>query len=169
MSKTAAAVKAAPIDERTSADAPAAVQPLPRDRWRARESGVMWNEHEVNPFAGVAFEALLAPEFWANIAAKMRPGDTIIAMPDDGAWRGAFLVWQVGHNFAQVTQLWRQERPEFGPAPGATAEEFEVGFAGPTLKYRVVRKKDQRELKSGFETPDAANRWIADYRKAMRA
>src|SRR5690349_11175288 len=135
MSKAAAAANAA--DDKLPRFAP-----LLRHRWRARESGVLWNEHEIVPEAGTPLERVLERDYWANIAAKMRAGDTLIVMPDDAAWRAELLVWDVGHNYALVSPLWHAKRPEFEKTPGGSEDDFEVAFAGPIKKWRVIRKSD---------------------------
>jgi hypothetical protein len=164
MTKAAAAVAADP----KLGDLPR-FAPLLRHRWRARESGVLWNEHEIVPEAGTPFERVLEADYWANIAAKMRAGDTLIVMPDDGAWRAELLVWDVGHNYAQVSQVWKAERPQFAAAPGLSEDDFEVSFAGPIKKWRVIRKSDRAELKDGLPTRPSAEGWRDDHRKALRS
>lgn len=166
MSKTTAAAAA------TADAAPTPVKrfgAVLRDAWRARESGVLWNEHEVVAAAGTPVERVLEADYWANIASYFKPGDNIIIMPEDGAWRAELLVWGVGPSWAQVAvKKPFAKRPDFGAAPGAAADAFEVEFAGPIKKHRVIRKTDRAELKTGFDSPEAARRWIDDYRKALK-
>lgn len=138
---------------------------LLRDRWCARESGVRFNEHEVVPEAGTPFEHLLRQEYWANIAAKLRPGDNIIAFAEDGAWRAELIVWQVGQAWARVSGE-AVARPDFGAAPKAAEELFEISYT-PHKKHRVIRIADRIELKSGFDTPEEARRWLLDYQRAL--
>lgn len=144
--------------------------PLLRDRWRARESGVLWNEHEVACEAGTPIEHLSRPQFWANIAQRLKPGDNIIAMPDCMSWRAELTVWDVGQGWAFVAPRGAlASRPDFSDLPGLASEEFEVSYAGPIKKHRVVRKSDKVEVKSGLATPEEARRWVADHVKALKS
>src|SRR5438128_1831922 len=84
--------------------------PLLASSWKARESGIYFNTHEVVPDIGTPFEHLGRAEYWSNVSQKFRPGDTILAYPRDGAWYVELIVWDAGQNWAHVTAKFEPQR-----------------------------------------------------------
>lgn len=151
--------------ESPAAEAVKKVAPLLSSEIWARESGVKFNTWEVCPLAGTPPEALLTPEFWGNVSAKMKLGDTILALPRDGAWYGEFLVWDAGQNWAHVSGKGHAVRPEFGPVPGVNSD-FIIG--NDPVDGVVVRRKDGTKVRGNFTNHEDARRWIMDHQRALR-
>ena len=117
------------------------------------------------PPKGTPFENLLRPDFWANVSQRMRPGDTIIAFPRDGAWYGQLIVWDAGQNWANVTGAC-QERPDFAAAAGVDSE-FEI-TRDPIDGVCVFSKKTGAKVKGNFPNPEDARQWILGHQRALR-
>lgn len=144
----------------------APISALLSSQWKARESGVYFNMHEVVPDAGTPIENLERPEFWGNVSQKFRPGDTIIAFPRDGAWYAELLVWDAGQNWANVSFKGKAERPEFASAPGLLAD-FEVR-RDPIEGYQAIRKSTGAKLKGGFSNAEEARRWFLEHQRVLK-
>lgn len=176
MTKSAAAKKAV----ETEAPAPAAPQPvaaaeekqkpivaLLASEFRPRESGVYFNTHEAVPAAGTPLEDILRPEFWANVAQKLRLGDTILALPRDGKFYAELLVWDAGQNWAQVAFKGEPMlRPKFTPLPGV-ASDFEIGH-DPIDGVVIRRRSTGAMVKGNFSSHEDARKWIIDNQAALR-
>lgn len=131
----------------------------------AREAGIKFNSWEAVPPAGTPFENVLKPEFWANVARRMKMGDKIIVMPRDGAWYGELLVWDAGQNWAHVSGP-AVERPAFDNAPGVD-DEFEI-VSDPIDGVCVKRRGTGQVLKKNCANAEDARVWIISQQKAMR-
>lgn len=142
------------------------VAPLTIDRWQLSEH--LFALHSITAPPGYAAEDLLRPEAWANIARNLRPGEIVQARSEEGTWFIELYVWEKGQNWALVSALRLATRPEAGPAK-EPADAFEIEWRGPVKKFRIIRKSDKAELKAGFETREAANVWLADYRRTVAA
>jgi hypothetical protein len=148
------------------ADALPPISALLANQWKARESGVFFNTHEVVPNAGTPFENLLRREFWGNVSQKMKPGDTIIAFPRDGQWYAELVVWDAGQNWAHVSPRFHMERPAFGNAPGVD-NDFEIG-RDPIDGVIVKRRSTGAVLKKNFPNHEDARRWILDQQRVLK-
>jgi hypothetical protein len=164
---------AAPAEPAAAAAAPQApakpssLSPLLSSSWKARESGVYLSTHEVIPEAGTPIEHLVRPDFWANVAQRFKMGDTIVAMPRDGAWYAEFVVWDAGQNWARVQAKFDpMTRPSLGPAPGVL-DDFDVR-RDPIEGYCAIRKSTGAKLKGGFPNAEAARQWFLDHQRALR-
>lgn len=177
MSKAnAAAVKAAPepTAAQTAADtvkqilteALPPVRALLMQEWKAREAGVWLNTHEVVPPKGTPMEDLERPEFWGNISQRLRPGDTILAYPRDGAWYAEYFVWDAGQNYAHVRMKGGGKRPDLAAAPGVV-NDFDI-TRDPIDGWTVVRVSTGVKLKSGFPNHEDARKWLIDHQRVMR-
>lgn len=164
MSKaTAAAVKPA------AEDVPKPASPivsLLANQWKARESGVYFNTHEIVANAGTPIEHLSRPEFWCNVAAKFRPGDTVFAYPRDGAWAAELIVWEAGQNFAHVSFKWAAAKPQFASAPGVD-NDFEI-FLDPLKGWAVRRRSNQAFVKGDFPNAEDARRWTIEHQRVLK-
>lgn len=170
---TAKKIETPPADEPKAAAAAAIEAPkevvaaplLPNRIW-ARESGIKFNTWEVVPQPGVGPEQLLKPEFWGNVSAKMRAGDTILVLAGDSSWYAEFLIWDAGQNWAHVAPKGKLERPELPPVPGVNGE-FEIGH-DPIDGVVVKRKADGSKVRGNFPNAEDARRWIMDHQRALR-
>jgi len=145
---------------------PGPISALLANEWKARESGVYFNTHEVVPPAGTPIENLLKREFWANVSQKFRRNDTIIACPRDGAWSAELVVWDAGQNWANVGFKWREMRPDF-EAVGAADHDFEV--FQDTLDGIIVRVKSTKQTVNGpFPNYEDAQRFIREHQRILK-
>src|SRR5690349_16586133 len=107
---TEAAVQAAPVQEKK--------YHLKEARFkRAENERTIWT---ATVEAGIPFEDVLKPEFWAHIASKMyNPphrtgwGDRIEVYPDDMTYYAELFVHDAGPNWAKVSVL---QKHDFGMA-----------------------------------------------------
>ncbi|MES2671619.1 MAG: hypothetical protein V4673_14545 [Pseudomonadota bacterium] len=140
-------------------------QPLVASRYDLSEN--IARRHAVSPEAGVPLGALLKPSFWSNVAHQLRDTDIIEVRAEDGTYYAELYVWSKGKAFANVSVINAIERPQ--TMLMKAVEGFDVEFrAGPT-KFRVVRVTDAKEIKSGFETADAATDWLIANRRQYEA
>lgn len=163
MTKTVTAAKKA--DEASDTVAPKPAPLLSSETW-ARD-GVKFGTHEAVPPAGTSLEALLDPSYWGNVAKRLKPGDTIIVFPRDGAYYAELLVWDAGQNWAQVEPKLKLARPPLASAPGVE-DQFEVR-RDPIDGYVVVRKDTGAKVKGGFGDAEDARKWILQHQRALRS
>lgn len=114
-------------------------------------------------------EDMQAVSFWANVAKVLRPGDEIKVVSEDLSWRAVFFVRAVGR-VEVITSMLSHET--FGDGAAALAVEdtpYETKWRGPARQFGVVKRNGGDVIKDGFQTRDAADRWIADHMKALAA
>ena len=156
------APKAAPAKV---AVAPAVAPPIVRSnkplilaRWS--EAQFKQARHAISPEPGTRYEEILDPAFFANIAPKVNSGDIIEVRPGDGSYYAELYVWNKGANWLQVSELKRIERPTAGLMPAANTA-FSIEFVEGPHKHRVLRNSDRGVIAHGFDSPEAANLWLA--------
>jgi hypothetical protein len=98
--------------------------------------------HHVTPEAGTAPEDLLVESYWANYAHRMRPGDEVVAQPDDGIWYAHYLVRAKERTSARLALL---GEVTYFDDPVEPATEFMdtnliVIWRGPTAKWCVEQR-----------------------------
>lgn len=143
------------------------VRVLLASEWKARESGVFFNTHEVVPPAGTPLEDLLRPEFFSNVSQKLKAGDTVLALPRDASWYAELIVWDAGRNWAQVSVRFAQARPMFEGVAGVD-DEFEIR-RDPIDGIMVVRRATGTKLKSNFANHSDAQSWIRDHQRVLKS
>jgi hypothetical protein len=130
----------------------------------------MVNEWYAKPEPDTPLEAVLEPKYWAHCSAKLAPENTIIVIPEGAPWRAELMVLDAGRGFAKVVVLSFVEieaHEVTGDQP--TADEYDVRWAGPHAKWRVIRKSDKRVMIEERPTKQDGYLWIASHRKAMAA
>lgn len=120
----------------------------------------------VTPENGHPFEALLAPEYWSHVAAKLRPYDMIEARAEDGSWFAWLLVQDAGPLHATVFPLQKWDIAPVEPS-AAGALSFEAKWYGPHAKWGVIRTSDNKKMVDGLGTRGAAEEWLMNYRKSL--
>lgn len=125
---------------------------------------------DVVPEANTPFEALIEPQYWAHVSAKMRPWDHIEVRSEDGSYFAELLVQDAGRLFAKVAVLRKHDLRaiDVGEAD-AVSTGHEIKHAGPYAKWRVIRLADKSMLKDKFETKGAAQSWLAEHLKGLAA
>ena len=122
---------------------------------------------------GVQPEALLAPEFWAHHAVKLRPMNEIRARSEDGTWIADLVVLDCSRTWAKVhllalhrlttkdvslTQSSEQEVQAF-------VDSHEVRF-NQGRKWHVVRKSDRAVIQDQITEKEAAQAWLATHARS---
>lgn len=115
-------------------------------------------EHYFSPYAVVlpaadTLEEALKPEYWAHVASKLRQGDTIRIMPEDGSYYAEALVRATGTGFAKVELL--RHIPFDETDADQVPDTIEVKWGGPHDKWRIIRRSDGHVLARGLDKADA--------------
>lgn len=118
----------------------------------------------VTPEHDTPFEEILKDGYWAHVSAKMKPGDRIEVMAEDGSYFAELIVQDAGRLYAKVATLRHVkldavEVTEGGMAAGG----LEVKWQGPQLKWCVLRGKDR--LKEGLDKGSAVQ-WMNSHKAA---
>lgn len=126
------------------------------------------------PEAGTPFDDLLKPEYWAHVAANLRPWDRIEVRAEDGSYYAELLVRDAGRLWAKVECLRKHDLgADTGQVPDVVADvTYSVQWRGPHSKHAVMRERGngaKEVLRDQFETREAAEAWKADHMKAMAA
>jgi hypothetical protein len=115
---------------------------------------------------GTPFEEILEPEYWAFHGNVLRAGDHIECEEQGGAYYAHLQVRQTGINAVHVREVYSKrfetdalEEPE---------AMFDVKWAGPAAKYRVIRTSDGKVIKEGIEDKSVAFREAKDAEAAAR-
>jgi hypothetical protein len=117
-------------------------------------------------------DALLDSKYWAHYSVnpnlQLQPGNFIYVMPEDGTYFMELLVRSTYRGGVNVKEL---RRVIFDKADEASGEvnEHEFRWSGPSLKWRVIRKLDKRELVNGLPNKEAAQEWLRNHLKAIAA
>jgi len=121
------------------------------------------NRWRVNVPMSVDRDDLLNENYWQHIATSLRPGDEIVAMPDNMAWKDVFHVCGAGRLYAHVVRI---QQFELTPLEQAVSlpSIYKVEFKGSHHKWAVVR--GDVPLKDGFETESLARRYAANHESA---
>ncbi len=130
--------------------------PLIVSRWS--EAQFIQARHSIKPEAGTAYEDLFDPSYFAHIALKLNVGDIIEVRPAEASYYAELYVWAKGQGWAKVSVLNKIERP----ADTVVAPKgFSIDFVEGASKHRVLRDSDRQVVAKGFDTPEAANAWLA--------
>ena len=96
----------------------------------------------------LAFEDVLKREFWSHVTGRLRTGDKIAVIREDGGFYGELIVFAVGINWAEVRVL-------VGPIAGSSihagsraADDFEIKDMGTIQHWVVIRKSDGAFVKN---------------------
>lgn len=124
------------------------------------------------PAHGVPAEAVFDPGFWVNAVQRndVKPGDRIEVLAQDGSYDLDLRALEIGPT--PNSPLWVRVRvlrswpdaalegmtaaPAARPSLSTSVEEMVVEFAGPSHKWRVVRKSDRAVLAHGFASKEDA-------------
>lgn len=143
---------------------------LAHNRFQLNKSGFVTNEWVADPESKTPFDAVLEPQYWAHVSAKMRPYDEVIVRAEDGSYYARLLVQDAGRLFAKVAVIEKYDLTavEVGGLD-AVPSGHEIKFAGPHAKWRVVRLSDRAPLKDKFETKGQAQQWLVEHLKGLAA
>lgn len=126
--------------------------------------------YQAVPEHGTTIEQMMAPDYWAHVAAKLKPTHRIEVMAEDNSFFAEFIVLDAGRTWAKVDLLRHKVlgdgQAEIGRSgPDGCYVDFRVG----PKKWRVMRVSDKTELRSGFETKGDAEAWAKSHAQAMAA
>ena len=138
---------------------------------RIQESEFAYTTHIGTAYENTEPGDLLATEYWAHRAAKLRPWDEIKIRANDGSWYAHLLVLESGRNWARVHMLsaWKLTTSEVAQtqsAPKSPFADFRVEHMGPHAKWCVIRRSDNQKIHEGAENQDAAMAWLKERIKA---
>ena len=110
--------------------------------------------HRATPPAGTKLEDVCKPEFWTNVAGRLKHCDHIEVLPEDMAWHATLIVIGKGQLHANVVVLNHVSLGAIGNE--VAGPEYVVDFAGPKHLHRVKRVADGAVVKSGIPTKQEA-------------
>lgn len=100
----------------------------------------------------------LEPETWAHIPdLKLRQGDRIEIMAADTSWYAELLVRV---RSGQTIHLELLQEHKFDAVVGKEHEDYEVQWAGPQAKWRVLRKSDRHVMIDKLTAKSEGVAWI---------
>lgn len=111
---------------------------------------------------------LANPSFYANVASKLRIGDHLEIMPQDGSWWVHLIVRNVERGTAKVGLI---QAIDFEDAAIKTEDlgDVEIKWRGPKLRFGVVRKSDDHVLQENLPTKQAAMTWAMEHERNFAA
>lgn len=106
---------------------------------------------------------LLTPAYWVHVAQRLTERDMIECWWEDGSRYAVLRVLKKTRTSAHVYLESEHDLQKALDSANIADElaRYEVAFNGPGNKYRLVRKADRALIRDGFDTPDAALRWLA--------
>lgn len=107
-------------------------------------------------------EDILSPTYWAHAVSQLTERDAIECWWEDGS---KFVVLRVVRKTRYSAHVFMTAQHDLVEALDKinVAEElakYLVQFNGPGNKYRLIRKTDNALIRDGFDTEDAALRWL---------
>ena len=132
----------------------------------------MFTTWSARPAAGVSPDALLNPDYWAHHAARLTPGDEIVARAEDSSWYARYIVLDCARTWAKV-------KPMLGPISLTTHDanlqadhssfdevenfkkDFRLVHRGPH-RWSVVRS-DGAVMHQGEQEKSGAEKWLDNY------
>ncbi len=123
-------------------------------------NGIRFNVFRATPEIDTPVSAMLDRGYWAHVSANLRPGDKIEVIPEDFSYFAELIVIDAGKLYANVRLLRNEPLSE----PIKVKAGYDIKWAGPYAKFRVVRGKDV--LQEGFADKSDANAWLENHVKA---
>ena len=132
-------------------------------------------EFQVNRWVANADEStrqadILKGEYWAHVAAKLKPWDHIYVRADNGTWYSELVVLSVARAYAAVRPLneWQfgEDAPTEAQAAATASAAYRTKWGGPHYKWTVIRMSDSERVASELPNERAAMDWIVEREKA---
>ena len=101
---------------------------------------------------------VLNPEFYAHISNRLRVGDMIELRAEDLSNIYTVLVLRAERTQASVSLI----QHIIVPLPGRSQSAHSIRWAGPKVKFRIVRDVDKVVVQEGFATAPEASTWLAE-------
>lgn len=144
--------------------------PKPRPKMLAesnfRLASYATNRWSITLPAEAPFDRMFEPDFWSNVARKMRIGDIVEAHAEDTTWFAELYVVAAHRLAAKVTLLRKVDlagADEIAPVPSSLI----VKYRGPANRYCIMRGNEV--VQSGFQTAEEAELARATLNKAYAA
>jgi len=109
------------------------------------------------------------PNYWANIALKLRPTHQIYVFSNDGTEYAEYVVLQCSRLYAKVGQVNYKNFDEVADNLEDEACEYHVVWKGPNRKFEVIRKADDSAVSSGHESREDGITSMHEYLKVLAA
>lgn len=170
--KTPAPAVAAAV---AAALAPTAAQGTQRKIQPLEESRIKSGDFVRQFYVATAFENtepadLMAPEYWAHFAQKLRLRDRIEVWANDASWMADVVVLGATKNAADVRILsvaYIDGMKPIGDAPDGI-KSYEVRYRGIHSQWSVVRVADGAVVHEGEGSRAAADTWLVNHLKAFK-
>ena len=116
-------------------------------------------------------EDVLTPSFWAHHAPKFTRGDVIDVLAADDSFDVTLRVTGVGRGFAtmRVLRKWVNETALAVKDEAPIPENYNVKWAGPSAKYRVVMLNPNMIVSENHEDKASAIKAAIDHAKNATA
>lgn len=113
---------------------------------------------------------LLAPEYWAHFAQRLRLRDRIEVWANDGSWVADVVVLGATKNSADVRVLRVDYIDGVRPAGDAPdgLKSYEVRYRGMHSQWSVIRVVDGAVVHEGEGSRTAADHWLSNHLKAFK-
>lgn len=135
---------------------------------RLKDAEQVQHHFHVVPERDTPYERVLERDYWAHVAAKIKPSNLIQVEAEDGSYWALLLVRGVSHTEVSVVPV-LEKRFDSAPKMDAPDSEYKSKWNGPHDKYIVYRVSDNEKMQTGFDSPEDADLWIANHKKAMAA
>lgn len=115
-----------------------------------------------SPEAGIEKKDLLNPEYWAQVAAKLRPDDIIRVIPQDKSFYLELLVTDQTKLWARVVELnYVPLNAKSIVSTDSVFDRIEAKHFGVAGQWKAVRKEGGALVnESSFNSREACEEWI---------
>jgi hypothetical protein len=164
---------AAPKPQAAERAADPVVTKLVKSQKRLTESritltGYLRNSWDITVERGTILSDILDPEYWAHVASKLRPHDTLHVICEDGSWYARLFVINADRLWAKLHVLEQHDLTvSQHDMPQTQEEAHEVTWLSSIAKYVVIRRSDRALLKYGFQTKLEAFQWLDGHLKTI--
>lgn len=110
-------------------------------------------------------EDAMRPEYWRNVASKIRHYDHIECYAETGAFYAELLVVGKAMNSVKTVPIVHVDlNAAMGTIDmGEELKSYEIRFGGPTNGFRVIHKPANAVIKERLMSEDEARSWLIDY------
>lgn len=123
---------------------------------RMKLAGYERQEWVVNAPAEHTETDITNPEYFAIVAAQMRPYDRVEIRAEDGTWIIEGIVIGCDRNWAKVHILAKHKLTGVDEAMGDLKSPYRVEFKGPQKKWCIIRNSDNAFIRESIGTKDDA-------------
>lgn len=104
--------------------------------------------------AGLAFEQVLNPEFWAYVEPKLKPYDLIEVRSDDGLFFAKLLVLDKTKGAVKTKVIYKVD---LDTKEKLESTVFRADWKGPHKKWCVIRESDNVIVEEGIASKQDAH------------